>query len=701
MSDMAMRAQGLRRMLRAQSVAVIGASADASRVGGRPIALMQGYGFNGAIHPVNLKADTIQGLPAWRSVADIPAEVDLAICSVPAEQVAETVRQCAARGIPGVIVFAGGFAEVDEAGRARQEELAQIARTSSIRILGPNSVGFADFRRGLVASFHPAFPPSMPRDGRIGLVTQSGAFAGMSSLLAAARGGSFSYVLATGNEADVEVAECVAFLAEDENTDVILCYIETCRDGPRMIEALALAQKRRKPVVVVKLGRTEAGARAAQSHSAALAGADAIYDAVFRQFGVYRARSLEEFFDVGFAAAIAPLPKGDSLGIMTVSGGAGVLLADTAVDYGLSVDPLPEACRQEMRELVPIAGVENPLDLTGYVINSPPLFSRAMRMIVEGTDFASISAYQGGLYRNRQAIEPHLPIWRAVRQDHPNRLFTLSGFMDGDCHRAFEALGIPTYREPTHAIRATAALRHFARAFAREKTVRRKTATPPLPTGPIDEPEALGFLQEAGIPAAPHRLAGSPDEAVAAAEAFGFPVALKIVASGLIHKSDIGGVRLNLANAEAVRAGFDSIVTVVRQARPDLAIRGCLVMPMQRGGVECIIGTVRDPSFGPAVMFGLGGVLVEVLKDVSFRIAPFDVAEAHRMIDETRGAVILNGVRGAPPADREALALALARLSEIAHAHAASVRSIEANPFMVFPRGQGAAAVDAVIERDS
>lgn len=700
MSDRPSRTTALQRMLRARSVAVIGASADPARVGGRPIALMQGYGFDGAIHPVNLKAEKVQGLAAYRSVADIPAEIDLAICSVPAEQVADAVRQCAARAIPGVIVFAGGFAEIDAAGGERQAELARIARQSAIRVMGPNSVGFADFRRGLVASFHPAFPASMPRDGRIGLVTQSGAFAGMSSLMAAERGGSFSYVLATGNEADIEVAECIEFLAGDENTDVILCYIETCRDGPRMIEALSLARARRKPVVVVKLGRTDAGARAAQSHSAALAGTDEIYDAVFRQFGAYRARSLEEFFDVGFAAAIAPLPKGDSLGIMTVSGGAGVLLADAAVDCGLSVDPLPDTCRREMRELVPIAGVENPLDLTGYVINSPPLFARAMRMIVAGTDFASICAYQGGLYRNRQAIEPHLPIWRALRQDYPDRLFTLSGFMDGECHRAFEALGIPTYREPTHAVRATAALRQFARAFARETTMRRAVSAPPLPTGPLDEPEALGFLQAAGIPVAPHRLAATPDQAAAAAQGFGFPVALKIVASGLLHKSDIGGVRLNLTDAHAVRAAFQSIVAAVRQARPDLAIRGCLVMPMLRGGVECIIGAVRDPSFGPAVMFGLGGVLVEVLKDVSFRVAPFDVAEAHRMIDETKGVAILDGVRGAPPADREALAQALARLSEIAHAHTATLRSIEANPFMVFARGQGAAAVDAVIERN-
>ncbi len=690
----------LRRILNARRVAVIGASADAARVGGRPIALMRKYGFSGEIYPVNLRAEAIQGLRAYRDIADIDAPIDLAICSVSAEQVNDVVRRCADKGVAGVVVFAGGFAEVDAEGATRQAELAALARERGIRVLGPNSVGFADFDRGLVASFHPAFPDSMPADGRIGLVTQSGAFAGMSSLMAKERGVSFSYVIATGNEADIEIAECIAFLAEDDNTKVILCYIETCRHGPRMLEALALARRRRKPVVMVKLGRTEAGARAAQSHSAALAGADDVYDAMFRQYGVYRANSIEEFFDVGCAAAIAPLPRNDSLGIVTVSGGVGVLLADTAVEAGLAVTQLPDAAKRAMKQMVPIAGVENPLDLTGYVINDPPLFGRAMRLIMEGADYAGIVAYQGGLYRTPEAIEPHLPVWRELLARYPDRPFMVSGFMSTECQRVFEAMGIPAYREPTHAIRTMAALRFFARSFVQAEEARpRAGATVALPAV-LDEPEALAWLDAAGVPVVEHALATSRAAAIAAADRLGYPAVVKIVASGLLHKSDVGGVKLNLADAQAVGAAYDEIVTAVRARLPDAAIRGCLVAPMLKGGVECILGVVRDPSFGPVVMFGLGGVFVEILKDVSFRIAPFGIDEARRMIGEIRGARILDGARGAPPADKEALARALSALSRAAAANADAILSVEANPFLVFPEGSGALAVDAVIETD-
>jgi len=692
-----MRKANLKRMFEARSVAIIGASGDATRIGGRPVQMIRDMGFGGTLYPINPNRDEVQGLKAYSSIGDVPGDVDLAICAVPGGLVADVLTQCAAKGVAGAIVFAGGFAEVSEEGAVAQAKLKAIADAADMRIIGPNCMGFANFANKLPASFHPAFATPMP-EGKIGLVSQSGAFGGLSSMMAIERGVGFRHVLTTGNEGDVGVADCLDYLVDDPGTEVILLYIEGVRDGPAFLDALARARQARKPVVAVKLGRTDAGAKAAASHTSALAGADAIYDAVFSQFGVHRVNSIEEFFDIGAALAVGGLPAGDEVALVTVSGGVGVLMADDADSRGLKVTELPAGTQKKFKEIVPFAGVNNPLDVTGQIINQPELFEQAMRLVLDEGSYDSIVGFQGAGLNNLEAARTALDMWQTLKRDYPTKRFAVASMMKQDAQHLFEAEGIPAFREATHATRALAAGAYFTRRFAEPFDWSAEAATGDLGSGPFTEATALRALSDAGIPVMPTRVAATADDAATAAAELGFPVVMKIVSPDILHKSDVGGVALNLDNADAVRAAFDTMMTKVSGKAPDADLQGVLLAPMISGGVECIIGVHVDPIFGPAVMFGLGGIFVEVLKDVTFRVAPFDRTEALRMIDDIRGRAMLDGARGAAPADVDALADALSALSQFAATHRDRLVSVDVNPFTVLAKGKGAMALDAVIE---
>ena len=685
-------------LFRPRSVAVIGASNVPEKIGGRPIAMLKASGFAGRVIPINPGGPTVQGLPAFASLDAVDGPVDVAIVAVPQAAVNDAIDQCARKGVRAVVVFSAGYAEVSEAGAQAQRELAARVRDAGMRMLGPNCMGFANLREGLIATFHPAFTSVMPRTGRLAIVSQSGAFGGIAANLAGERGITFSHMMTTGNEADLQASDCLAWLATDKDTDAILLYLEGCRDGDRLLDALALAHAHRKPVIAIKLGRTDAGARAASSHTAALAGSDAVFDAVFRQYGVYRAESIEEFIDVGCSTVTGRMPVNERVGLVTVSGGVGVLMADAAAARGLDVSPLPEEARRRMKAIVPFAGVENPLDVTGQILADPTLFGQGMDIVLDGgADYGSVVGFLGAAMRTPAFGATLLPTWSRLAAQYPDRHLAIAGIVDDSVRAQLESLGITIFREPTHATRAIAAMRGFVKTHA-TPLVRPAVPAgmPALPPAPINEVDAMACLRAAGLPTVDQRLVRSADEAAAAATALGLPVVLKIVSPDILHKSDVGGVRVGLATEAAVREAYEAVVARVRAAAPHARIDGCLVAPMVRGGVETIIGVTRDHTFGPVVMFGLGGIFVEALGDVSFRVAPFDVTQAHCMIDEIRGRKVLDGLRGAPPADVGALAQALATLSGFAAAHREHLLSVEANPFVVLERG--AVALDAVIE---
>ena len=682
-----------------ESVAVIGASTEPLKIGGRPISFLKDNGYTGRILPINPKARDIQGLPVFPSIGDVDGTVDLAICAVPGEHAMATLQACARKGVRSVVMFSAGFAEVSEEGRVAQDKMAAFARDAGIRLMGPNCMGVANIRSGMIASFHPAFMFPQPKGGRIGLVSQSGAFGGICMQMARERGVGFAYMVTTGNEADVQAADALAYLAGDPEVAVIMLYLEGCRDGARMIEALEIARRANKPVVAIKLGRTDAGAKAAQSHTAALAGADAVFDAVFKQYGVYRAYNIEEFFDVGVATSIGCMPKNNKVGLVTVSGGVGVLMADDAAARGLDVAELPAAAQAKFKKLVPYAGVINPLDVTGQVMNDRSLLEQAVNLVLSESDYGSLVCFQGASSADPQISADQLAVWGRVKEAFPDRLISVSGLLSPDFIKAVEAAGMPASRDPTHSLRAIAALHGFATTFARPFTRPEvAAASNDLPSGNLNEVDAMAVLARAGLDVVEERLATTADQAVVAAEAIGYPVVMKVVSADILHKSDVGGVKLKLADAAAVRIAFADIQRTVKKAMAKAKIEGCLVAPMVSGrGVETIIGVTNDPVFGPVVMFGLGGIMVEALHDVAFRVAPFDEAEAHRMIREIRAYKVLQGLRGAPPSDVDALAKALAAVSCFAAAHASQIVSMEANPFLVRPVGEGAIALDAVV----
>lgn len=655
-------------------------------------------GYDGELYPVNPNAVEIQGRRAFADLDSIPGEIDLTVCSLPFEKVFAAAQACAARGVAGMVIYAAGFAEAGDEGAAMQARLTALSAQTGMRILGPNSLGLVNYGNRTIASFHSVFAQGLPAPGRVSVVSQSGAFLGVVAMMGQERGIGFSHLIATGNEADLQLADCLEYLADDDSTDVVMCYMETCRDGARLKRALSLAQERGKKLVVVKPGRTTAGARAAQSHTAALAGDDTIYDALFQQYGVYRADSVEEYFDIGIAAAQAPTPLNNHVCLVSISGGIGVLLADHAEISGLEVSELPPAARKDIQALIPLSETANPVDVTGAAVDNPALFGGVLKALAKHQHYGSVVVYYGGYLRTQAQVDTQTAVWNEFRRRSPQTALAVTGFLSPAAYSAAQAAGVLAYREPTDAIRALAGLSWLARRSAHSSVDAPRALIAAPPPGHVDESVALQWIAQCGIRVVPHRVAADEAAAEAAAREFGYPVVLKVVADGVIHKSDVQGVRLGLRNDDELRSAFRDIVTCVGRAKPEASIQGCLVAPMVNKGVEVVVGMVRDASFGPVMMFGLGGVLVEVLGDVAFRLAPFDREVAHRMITQIRGGQILAGVRGQPPADVNALADALASLSELAASAPPQVRSFEINPLRVFPCGQGVLALDAVVE---
>lgn len=680
-----------------RSIAIIGASSSPTKIGGLPLAYLKASGFDGPVYPVHATEPEVQGLKAYARIADVPGPVDLAICALPGAAAEAAVRDCAARGVRALIMFTSGFAEVSAEGAAAQERMVAVARAAGMRLAGPNCMGIANLGTGAICTFHPAFAEVMPRDGCIGLVSQSGAFGGLSAMMARLRGLSLSHLITTGNEGDVDVADGLLYLASQPQVRVILLYIEGVRHGARLLEGLRRAHAAGQAVVAIKLGRTEVGSAAAASHTAALAGSDAVADAVLRQFGAHRAHSIEEFLDIACAAAVAGRPRHARTGIVTVSGGVGVLMADDAVQRGLELPALSADTQAQVKALVPFAGTRNPLDITGQVMNDRALLRKAFDLMAADGDLASVLTFVGSSLLKPEVLPEQLPPWLEIRRQHPQRWLALCGLIGPEARQALQQAGIATFEEPTHGTRAAAALLRIGQALERPLV---RPPLPParaLPPRAHHELESLQALREAGIATVEARAAASADEAVAAAEALGYPVVLKLLSADVLHKSDIGGVCLNLTDAAAVRAAHAQVLSAAARQAPQARVEGVLVAPMVAGGIECILGVSRDPVFGPVVMFGLGGVFVEAMGDVAFRVAPFDVDEAQRMVAETRASRVLDGLRGAPAADRTALAQALSDLSRWAAAHADTLESLEANPVRVLPAGQGLVALDAVL----
>jgi acyl-CoA synthetase (NDP forming) len=681
-----------------RSIAVLGASQDPLRIGGRPIAYMKAQGFTGPILPVNPNRDMVQGLRAYPTLADAPGEIDAAIIAVPGAAAEQAVADCIARGVKAAIMFTAGFAEVDDAGAAVQARFTAAAKAAGMRLLGPNSLGLFNARRGYFPIFSSSFENGWPNPGRIGIASQSGAYGTHLFAIARDRRLGTPILVTTGNEADVTLGEAIGWLAEDPETDVIVAYSEGVRDAPSFLAAIETARRARKPVAMIKVGRSALGAKAAQSHTASIAGDDAVTDAVLRDAGVHRARNTEELLDIAEVATRRIYPAPNTLGVVTISGGAGVLISDAAEALGLAMPPMPAEAQARLKALVPFCNPSNPVDCTAQAFNDMSVIGRfAASMLGDGGYTSAIAFFtQVGASRS---IAPSLrEQLDGTIARFPDRLFVLSVTGPPETIRAWQDGGYLVFEDPTRAVTALAAMGRFGEAFGRPPAATLPfLVVPPLPAATPDEAEAKRLLAAIGIAVPEEELCGSANDAAAAATRMGFPVALKLVSPDVLHKSEIGGVKLGLADADAVRSAYDEITAAAARHAPSARITGILVTPMLAGGVECVIGVARDPVFGPVAMVGLGGIFVEVLRDVALRLCPFGEAEGEAMIRSLRGFPLLDGARGRPVMDIAALAAALSRLSRFAAAAGPRLQGVEVNPIMVLPAGRGAVALDAVI----
>jgi acyl-CoA synthetase (NDP forming) len=681
-----------------RSVAVLGASSDPTRISGRPIAYMKAQGFQGGLYPINPNRTEIQGLKAYPSVVDLPETPDVAIVAVAAEIAEKSITELAERGVKAVVMFTAGFAEMDEAGEAAQNRMVAVARKHGMRILGPNCLGVFDARTAYYATFSSSFDSGWPVPGRIGIASQSGAYGTHLYTLARNRGIGASLCIMTGNESDVTVGECIGWLAENPEVDVIAVYAEGIREAPGLIAAFEAARAAKKPIIMQKVGRSELGSKAAKSHTASIAGDDAVTEAVMAEFGVVRARNSEEMLDIAHTATRKIYPARNTLGVITVSGGAGVLISDTADAVGLPMPEMPADTQKTLRGLVPFCAPRNPVDATAQVSNTVELIHTFTEALVKDGGYSSVLGFFSMTASSRRwpGIREQL---NKVREAYPGRLYTLSVIVPPDRRAELEDDGWVVHEDPTRAVTAIAAMGRFGAAFDAPAGA----GAPPVPAVTLpdstpSEAEAKRLLAAAGIASAPEQACASADEAVAAAERFGFPVVMKILSPDILHKSEIGGVLLNVGDAAAVRDGYGVLLSRAKQAAPSARIEGVLVAKQMQGGVECILGIHRDPVFGPIAMFGLGGIFVEVMKDVVFRRCPFGVDVAEQMIRSIKGAPLLLGARGRPPVDIKALAAMLARLSAFAVAAGPKLQSIDLNPVFAMPDGQGAFAADAVVE---
>ncbi len=684
-----------------RSIAIIGASNDPTRIGGRPIAALRQGGFSGAIYPVNPTRAEVQGIRAYPGVADIEGAIDCAIVAVGADLTVPAIEACAARGVKSAVIFSAGFAEAAAPGPERQRRITEVSRAAGMRMIGPNCLGLFHTPSRTYLTFSALFQGQTPPGGHMGLVSQSGGSGAHILKLAQQRGLPLGTFVTTGNEADVEFGEVLMALADDDDVKVILAYVEGVRARGSFLAGLARAHAARKPVVLLKVGRTESGAAAAASHTASLAGADSIYDAVFHQYGVFRARNTEELLDVAYAAQHARLAPGRRLGVVTISGGMGAQIADAASEAGLVLAPTPEAAKPALRALCPPGSPENPVDVTAQVSTDHELMARSLEIVMASGGYDITLAFFG-LYAGVKVLaERLLETLAELRARRPEGTAVVCIIADAAMRAAYEKAGYLVFEEPARAVAALAAVAKIAEGFSRLlPPVYRPRASDIAHGERFNEVQAKAVLAASGVRVPAEIFARSGAEAAEKSASLRGPLALKIVSADLAHKSDVGGVALRLQGHE-IGAAVAAMAVEVGHRAPHARIDGYLVSEMVSRGVEVIVGARRDALFGPVILVGLGGVLAELFKDVSLRLAPVTQEAAREMIAELKAVKLLTGYRGEPEADITALAETVAAISRFAADNEGVLASVEINPLVVLPKGQGAVALDAVIETEA
>lgn len=682
------------------SVAVIGASTEPGKVGYDILFNLIDAKFQGDIYPVNPKAAEILGKTAYKSVLDIPDKVDLAVIVIPAKFVNNALDECGRKGVDSVVIITAGFKEVGGAGKTMELELLETAKKYGIRIIGPNCLGIICTGIGLNASF----APLTPKNGHLGLMSQSGALACAILDWSSKAGIGFNKFFTFGNQSDVATNDLLQAWKDDPDIRCIVAYMEAISDGKRFME-IAEDVSRVKPIVIVKSGTTAAGAKAAASHTGSLAGSDSAYDAAFHQSGVIRARTVEEFFDYAIAFANQPLPKGGRIGIVTNAGGPGILCSDAIEKIGLQLAPISKETEDILRTRVsPSGNFHNPVDILGDA--KAAMYQFATETLVADDNIDGIIVIVTP--QSSTEIEETAYAIANMKSDKP----ILTCFMGGTIMQpAIDILmnnEVPNYEFPERVAVAFKAMVDYAAwrvlpkqspkqfpvnqaavsaAFAKTRAEGRQD---------MNEVECADVLQAYGFTLPAAKLCPSAADAIAFSDAIGYPVVMKIASPDILHKSDVGGVKVGLKNATEVQNAFDTMMAGVKEKKPLANIWGVNIQQMIVDGKQLILGVSRDPQFGPMIMFGLGGIYVEVLKDVIFRIAPLTEKDAREMLTSIRSYKLLAGTRGEKPVDQEAIIEALLRLSQLV-TDFPEIIEMDINPLVAMPEKGGSVAIDSRI----
>ena len=682
-----------------RAVAVIGASRDPSKLGYAILSNIIQYGFSGDVYPINPKADEILGLACYPSVLDVEGSIDLAVVVVPHQFVATTLQECGQKSIKGAIIISAGFREAGLDGVRREKELSAIAKEHGIRLIGPNCLGVIDTHGPLNASFAAGMPPT----GEIAFMSQSGALCTAILDWALAKNIGFSRFVSLGNKVDIDEVDLLEAWEQDPHTKVILLYTEGLTDGQRFIEVARRVTKN-TPVVAIKSGTTSAGSRAVSSHTGSLAGSEQAYRAAFSQAGVMRAESIEEMFDFSLAFSYQPPLKGSRVAIVTNAGGPGIMATDALERAGLQMASLSSETIATLQAGLPAASnIYNPVDVLGDALADR--YGLALEAIVKDNDVHGVMVILTPQVMTQIEETAEVVSQIAAQYDKPVVGCFMGEAKVGIGIRVLNRYRVPNYSFPERAANALRAMADYNRwretppmqmpVFEVDKEQVRNLFDRIRDEGrlSIGDAEARQVMEAYGLPVPQSRLASTAEEAVRFAEEIGFPVVLKIASPDILHKTDIGGIKLDVRTPADVRDAFDLLTYRAMRYMPDAELWGCQVQEMVGGGREIILGMNRDPQFGPLMMFGLGGIYVEALKDVTFRIAPFSRDEARAMLTEIRAVNLLRGVRGEPPADLEAIENVLLRLSQLV-IDFPEIVEMDINPLIVFEKGRGAISVD-------
>jgi acetate---CoA ligase (ADP-forming) len=705
----------LRPLFSPDSVAIIGASGDTHSLRGRTTEFLIAHGYPGRIYPVTRSQPEVFGLKSYATVAELPEAPDLAVVVVPAAYVAPTLEECGKKGVRAAVIISSGFAEErGEAAQERDQALRQVIERHGIIVCGPNSEGLVNPLKPLVATFSPVFHdpkqslfPTSNRSRAIAVSCQSGALTFAFLSRGRPRQLRFTYQASAGNQICLEAHDYLDWLIDSGGADIFIAYLESIQDPERFRAVAEKAAAAGKPMILAKVGRSEAGRRAAASHTGSLANSGAIDDAIFRHHGIIRGEDLDHALDIAAAFAFCKLPKGNRVAVITGSGGSAVWMSDILSAHGLELPVLEEHLQQRLMALLPsYASAQNPVDGTAQAIHQVG-YAKLVEIVRESQRIDTILLI--GSLANEATAKTRAEELAAVTgsTEQPIILSTYTTATEG-AMAAFAEAGIPCYTSMPSCARAIRALVDYARFQAR-----RDRAAPPPTTLPsirdetaralaaagrvLTENDAKALLGGYGIPRPPEALATSADEAVAAVIRIGGAVALKVQSPDITHKTEAGAVALGIEGDAAVREAYRNVLANAKAAHPDAAIEGVLVQRMASPGVEIILGITRDPVFGPMLMVGLGGIHVEVLRDVAFSPVPIGPDDALALLSELKGAALLDGVRSAAPADRAALSELIAALSRFAADHADAIEEIDLNPVIVHPKGQGLTIVDALI----